>query len=93
MSHRDSTCNTVYKVVNGFYPDWYLKFPTVRGSTNSNTRQINNLYVPRARTDSGARAISILGPKLWNSLPSSVVTSENIHTFKSRLSKFLLRDS
>ncbi len=91
--HILDKCSTVYKAVNGFYPDWYLKFPTIRENTRSNTRQLNNLFVPRVRTDCGARAITILGPKLWNTLPSSVIISASLHAFKSRLSDYLLNDS
>ena len=90
--HILDKCTTVYKTVNGFYPDFYLKFPTVRENTASNTRQLDNLYVPRAKTDCGARAITILGPKLWNKLPSHVINSGNLHSFKSRLTEFLLGD-
>ena len=94
QKHTLDICTTVYKAVNGFYPNWYLKFPTVRENTTvSNTRQLDNLYVSRARTDCGARAITILGPKLWSALPTSVTKSESIHTFKSKVSKFLLSDS
>ncbi len=90
--HTLDKCTTVYKAVNNCYPDWYLKFPTVREHTTSNTRQLNNLYVGRARTDSGARAITILGPKLWNTLPTNVINSESLYAFKSRLSKILLNN-
>ena len=91
--HILDTCTTVYKAVNGFYPDWFLRFPKVSENTTSNTRQLNNLFVPRARIDFGARAITILGPKLWNTLPSSVTNSATLHVFKSRLIKYLLNDS
>lgn len=90
--HTLDKCTTVYKAVNNCYPDWYLKFPTVREHTTSNTRQLNNLYVGRARTDSGARAITILGPKLWNTLPTNVINSESLYAFKSRLSGILLNN-
>lgn len=78
-------CTNVYKAVNGIYPEWYLKFSTVRENTGSNTRQVNNLYVPRVRTDAGARAIAVRGPMIWNNLPTSVTNSGNLHIFKSRL--------
>ena len=52
-------CSTVYKAVNGLYPEWYLKFSTVRESTGSRTRQENNLYVQGTRTDYGARATAV----------------------------------
>lgn len=88
--HTLEKCATIYKCINNYYPDWYIKFPTVREHTTSNTRQLNNLHVPRARTDCGARDIAILGPKLWNALPTNVTGSASLHAFKSKLSKFLL---
>ena len=32
----------------------------------------NQLIIPRARTNLGARAFSIAGPTIWNSLPSAI---------------------
>ncbi len=34
-----------------FYPEWFLKFPTVRESTTNMTRQENKFYIQRTRTD------------------------------------------
>ncbi len=48
-------CTLVYKVINGLYSEWFLKFPTVRENTASITRQENYLSVERTRTDTGAR--------------------------------------
>lgn len=84
-------CTIMYKTVNGLYPTWYLKFPTVRENSARRTRQVNDLHIPRARTDSGARAIAILGPKLWNILPPDVTNSGSLYTFKSKLKHLLLR--
>ncbi len=57
------------------YPDWFKSFGTVHDITISFSRQ-QNLYTPRANTDTGARSLAILGPKLWNALPS-LITSAN----------------
>ena len=65
-------CTTVYKVLRGCYPEGFLSFSSVNDVTNSVTRQRNSLYVLRTRTDSGARAVTVLGPKLWNELPTSI---------------------
>ncbi len=62
-------CITMYKVVCGLYPEWYMKFSTDREKTSGTTRQLNDLYVPEARTDSGGRATTVSGPKLCNNLP------------------------
>ena len=87
--HELETCITVFKVLNGFYPIWYKNFPTVHEVTNSITRQQNSLYVPNTRTDAGARSIDVLGPKMWNNLPSNVRDVVNLASFKSRLLNIL----
>ncbi len=68
--HALNTCTTIFKTMHGSYPEWLLSFKTVNEATGSITRQNNNLYVPRTRTDSGARSLAVLGPKLWNKLPT-----------------------
>lgn len=83
-------CTTVYKSMNGLYPDWYLKLSTVRDNTTTTTRQGNNLYIKRTKTDSGARATTVCGPKLWNELPHYITTSGSLHSFKSSLRNLLL---
>ena len=75
----------MYKAIYRLYPEWYMIFPTVRDTTGSTTRQINDLFVPHGRTDSGLRATTICGPKLWNSLPSPIKNSGSLHIFKTRL--------
>ncbi len=83
----------MYKAVSGLYPTWYLTFPTVRENSARRTRHLNDLHIPRARTDSGARATAILGPKLWNNLPATITNSGNLHTFKAKLKELLLNNS
>ena len=77
---------------NGLYPEWYLQFPTVRENSSCITRQLNNLYVPKYKTDSGARAITVLGPKLWNDLPNCITNSSSFYSFKSRLRNLFLNN-
>ena len=86
-------CTTVYKAVHGLYPDWYIKFPTVSERAASITRQENNLHIPRAKTDSGARATTICGPRFWNNLPHYTRSSLSLHSFKSSLLNVFLKDS
>ena len=84
---------TVFKQVTHHYPDHYLPLPTVNRMTDSTTRQQDQLYVPMTRTDTGSRALSIRGPKLWNQLPLNIKDSNNLHMFKSKLRKYLLTNS
>ncbi len=86
-------CCVMYKCVRKCYPDWYYKFSTVGDNTSSVTRQINKLHVPRTVTDSGARATTVRGPKMWNSLPFYIANSGSLYSFKSKLSKMLLDDT
>ncbi len=48
------TAVTVYKTVRKIAPYHSLHLPLVNTITYSNTRQQNNLYIPKVNTDSGA---------------------------------------
>ena len=87
-------CILIFKIHFKFLPDWLFTLPTVaqiRGE-RFNTRNLDALYVPRTNTDTGARALNVIGPKLWNQLPQNVRCSQVISTFKIHLMKFLLKD-
>ena len=86
-------CVAMYKSLKGIYPHWLQSFSTVQNATSSVTRQRNNLVVPRAKTDTGAKAFSVSGPKMWNSLPENVSSATTLSSFKSRLTKDMLGDT
>ena len=88
--HVFDICTTVYKVIRKFYPEDFLCFRSVNDVTNSATRQRDNVYVPRTRTESGGRALTVLGPKLWNELPPTITKAQNLNSFKTNLKKYLL---
>ena len=51
-------------------------------------RSVNGINLREQRSHlktSGERAFSVCAPKLWNSLPSEVRTSETVFLFKKRL--------
>ena len=83
-------CITMYKALNGLYPKWFLQFSTLREHTGSTTKQLDDLYVPRTRTDSGTRATTVNGPILWNNLPDCITNSGSLQSFKSRLKNRLV---
>ncbi|MEL6989625.1 MAG: hypothetical protein AAGK97_17580, partial [Bacteroidota bacterium] len=58
----------VFKIKNKMLPDWLFSFPTIEQSRNNqvNTRNQDMFLIPRVPTDTGARNLIILGPKLWN---------------------------
>ena len=92
QKHTNDICCTMFKIINNVYPDWLYSFPTVHDSTASVTRQQNNLIVPRSKTDTGARAFAVTGPKLWNSLPFNITSTTSHGSFKSKLRNFILSD-
>ena len=49
-------------------------------STNS-----NRFVVPRIKTNTGSRVLSISGPALWNALPGPIRNAETILTFRKLL--------
>ncbi len=49
--HVSDTCTTMFKAMQGSYPEWLLSFKTVNEATGSITRQNDNLYVPWTRKD------------------------------------------
>ena len=87
-------CLLVFKICNKLFPEWLFTLPTVGQVRREriNTRNLHTLFIPRTKTDIGARALNIVGPKLWNQLPSDVRNCQSISSFKSHLMKFLLRD-
>ena len=83
----------MFKVINQILPEWLFRFPKVGDIQSRLTRQVNDLVVYRTSTDIGARAISIKGPKIWNSIPLNIRTSSTISVFKEKLKKHILNDN
>ncbi len=80
----------MFKPMHGSYPEWLLSFKIVNEATGSITRQHNDLYVPRTITDTGARSLAVIGPKLWNELPTCIKEAPNFQIFRHRLKNYLL---
>ena len=87
-----SICLLIFKSINNIIPEWVFSLSTIRENRENrvNTRHQNNLFIPRVTTDTGARNIMILGPKLWNQLPHNITNCQSINLFKSRLMQYLL---
>ena len=49
------------------------------------------LVVPAAPSAYGRRAISYLGPKLWNKMPKALKEATSTEQFKSKLKTYLFR--
>ena len=85
-------CVFTYKITNKMLPDWLFTFPNVSNIIARNTRQSNDLFVPRTRTDLGARAITVKGPQTWNILPDFIKKAHTLKTFQNKLKRYLLEE-
>ncbi|MCG8066696.1 MAG: hypothetical protein JAY84_02445 [Candidatus Thiodiazotropha taylori] len=87
------TCLMVYKGINGLAPGYISSmFTYVSEHHGRCTRSTSSdlLYVPRSHSSQFDRAFSVLGPKLWNSLPADIRNSETVNRFKNALKRHLL---
>ena len=71
-------------------PSFLNLFVTSQQIHGYNTR-VSQQYRPHTcRTNIKQFTVLYQGPKIWNSLPRSVISSTNISVFKVKLSEFLL---
>ena len=84
------TCVTVYKILMKLYPEWLITFQTINQTHSVITRQVNDLYVARTRTNAGSRSLKNRGPLLWNNLPQNVKDVNTLDNFKRKLKNYLL---
>ena len=77
-------CTEIYKSINSLSP-LYVKDIFQPNITNRpvRTQQQNNLKTPNANQITfGTSSLTSLGPKIWNSLPGHIKSSENLEHFK-----------
>ena len=81
----------VYRVVNNLIPNAYSRQYYASNSSihNYNTRIKNNLHLPLCHTSSKQKTIVYQGPKLWNTLPMDVRSSQSLTVFRNRVKKLL----
>ncbi len=78
-------CLTSFKIMNNHLPSWPFCFPQVRNVNSTNTRQQNLLHIPRAKTATCSRSITVRGRKLWNNVPSTEKDCNSPHALKAKL--------
>ena len=66
-----------------------LSFPSHSVSTRSSDSLV--LSIPYVRSSLGKRAFSVIGPRLWNSLPPDTRNSSFLPIFRSRLKTHLFK--
>ena len=82
-----------FKIINGFdrvpYSTWFTPINQVR--TTRLTADPKNLEPQFARTETRKNFFSVWVPDAWNSLPSNVKESRNVHVFKKRYDSIMCR--
>lgn len=65
-------------------------FSTNKQVTQTFTRQSENLHVPFAKYQLGSKSPNILGPKIYNKLPTNIKQCKELKSFKAKLRNFLV---
>ena len=83
----------IYNVTNKRIPHWLLTLPRVSDVNERivNTRQQQQLYVPKYNTCLGEKSLTVAGPSLWNSLPTDVKDKNSLSSFKCSFKTYLRR--
>ena len=85
-------CLLTYKTLTNQQPTYLynsFSFPSHSVSTRSSDSLV--LSIPYVRSSLGKRAFSVIGPRLWNSLPPDTRNSNSLPTFRSRLKTHLFK--
>ena len=85
-------CLLTYKTLTNQQPTYLynsLSFPSHSVSTRSSDSLV--LSIPYVRSSLGKRAFSVIGPRLWNSLPLDTRNSSSLPIFRSRLKTHLFK--
>ena len=77
-------------ICNNLLPEWLFSFPAIPELNTRTTRQSSKLFVPRTRTDMGGKAITVKGPRIWNTVPASIQSQPTLKAFKNKLKSYLL---
>ena len=79
-----SLCIEIFKTLNNINPVFMNEIFELRKSKKAVRNQYKlNLEIPIInQVTFGAKSIRLLGPKIWNSLPFHIKSSESLTTFK-----------
>ena len=76
-------CLEIYKTLNNLSPNYMKDIFQVQQSAYS-SRRPHNILVPRVnQTKFGTRSIRCAGARIWNHLPDSIQSAENLRMFKT----------
>ena len=80
----------VYEFIKKESPVYMGKLFNIAEQPRINTRAHTgiNLVKPNRTKASGRKAISFIGPNVWNTLPKDIKNVENVNAFKHRIKTF-----
>jgi len=55
-------------------------------------RSFKQLKLPNQATNRGLKTLSYIGPKLWNGLPTSILSVNGVNTFKHKLKENFFKE-
>ena len=83
-------CTITYQALSSKQPSYLHTLLTpIRKPIQLRSSTSDLLFVPKVNTNMGTRAFAVGAPTLWNMLPSSVKSVENIAKFRRHLKTYL----
>ena len=55
-------------------------------------RSFNQLQLPNQSTNRGLKTLLYIGPRLWNALPTSILSLNNVNNFKHKLKENFFKE-
>ena len=82
-------CIEIYKTINSLNSDFMKNvFEVKTNNWIAREKYKSNLNIPRTnQVTFGTNSLKSYGPKIWNALPFSIKTAENLKAFKTVIKK------
>ena len=83
-------CIEIYKSINSLNPDFMKNIFEMKTNNRIVREKYKlNLNIPRTnQVTFGTNSLKSYGPKIWNALPFSIKTAENLKVFKTLIKKW-----
>ena len=83
----------LYKIKNNLTPSLLHEIFKLKQTSCYNLRTVSEFEIPQVRTTNfGTESLSYLGPKLWETVPSSIRDLESLVSFKQNIKKWIPKD-
>ena len=80
----------LYKVKNNLTPTLLCEIFKLKPTLPYDLRTVSDFEIPKVRTvNFGTESISYIGPKLWETVPSSIRELDSLDSFKKSIKKWI----